>query len=122
MLDNTLGKIRRFIPRKIFSFFQPAYHWLLALLAAVIYRFPSKKIRVIAVTGTKGKSSTVEILNAILEEAGYKTAVSNTIRFKVADRSFPNLHKMTMPGRFAVQKLLRQAVDEKCDYTIIEMT
>jgi len=94
----------------------------MAFLAAVIYRFPSKKIKVIAVTGTKGKSSTVEIINAFLEEAGYKTAISNTIRFKIGDASSENLYKMSMPGRFFMQRFIRKAVKAKCDYVILEMT
>ncbi|OHA17226.1 MAG: hypothetical protein A3C79_02800 [Candidatus Taylorbacteria bacterium RIFCSPHIGHO2_02_FULL_45_28] len=122
MLDTILVKIRTKVPAKFFSFFQPAYHWTLAFLAALWYRFPSRKIKVIGVTGTKGKSSTVEILNAILEEAGYKTALSNTIRFKVGDISSENLFKMSMPGRFAIQKLIRKAVNNGCVYMIIEMT
>ncbi|MEI8327514.1 MAG: UDP-N-acetylmuramoyl-L-alanyl-D-glutamate--2,6-diaminopimelate ligase [Candidatus Taylorbacteria bacterium] len=123
MLDTFLGKIKRnIIPEKIFNFFQPIYHWTLSLLAAIWYRFPSRQIRVIAVTGTKGKSSTVEIINAIFEGAGYKTALSNTIRFKIDERSQPNLYKMSMPGRFSVQKLIRQAVNAGCHYIVIEMT
>ncbi|MEK7609881.1 MAG: UDP-N-acetylmuramyl-tripeptide synthetase [Patescibacteria group bacterium] len=122
MLDTTLAKIRQYIPVKMFSKIQPVYHWTLSFLAAVWYQFPSRKIKVIAVTGTKGKSSTVEILNAILEEAGYKTALSNTIRFKVGDISSENLYKMSMPGRFFVQKLIRKAVNSNCQYIILEMT
>jgi UDP-N-acetylmuramyl-tripeptide synthetase len=122
MLDKTLGTIRRYIPKKIFGFFQPAYHITLSFFGAIFYRFPSRKIKVIGITGTKGKSSTVEILNAILEEAGYKTALTNTIRFKVGDISSENLFKMSMPGRFYVQKILRKAVNNKCDYAILEMT
>jgi len=122
MLDTLLIKTRKFIPSSIFKIGNPIYHWSLAFMAAVIYRFPSKKIKVIAVTGTKGKSSTVEIINAFLEEAGYKTALSNTIRFKVGDLSSENLYKMSMPGRFFMQKFLRSAVKSKCDYAIIEMT
>lgn len=122
MIDNTLEKIRRVIPSTIFKTFQPIYHWTLSFLAALWYRFPSRKIKVIGVTGTKGKSSTVEILNAILEESGYKTALSSTIRFKVGELSSENLYKMTMPGRFAIQRIIRKAVKHKCDYIIIEMT
>ena len=122
MLDKILFKIKKYIPRKLFSFFQPAYHYSLALIAGIIYRFPSKKIKVIGVTGTKGKSTTTEIINAILEEAGYKTALSNTIRYKVSNESTDNKFKMSMPGRFFVQRLIRKAVKAKCDYLVLEMT
>jgi UDP-N-acetylmuramoyl-L-alanyl-D-glutamate--2,6-diaminopimelate ligase len=110
------------MPKKLFEVLSPIYHWKLAFLAALWYRFPSKNITVIAVTGTKGKSSTTEILNAILEEAGYKTALSNTIRYKVGNDSHPNLFKMSMPGRFFAQRLIRKAVDSGCQFLIMEMT
>src|SRR5438445_695800 len=111
MLESILAKIRKYIPTKIFAFFQPAYHYSLALLAAIIYRFPSRKIKVIGITGTKGKSTTTEIINALLEEAGYKTALSNTIRYKIGNESTDNKFKMSMPGRFFAQRLIRRAVN-----------
>lgn len=122
MIENILRQIRNIIPDFLFNFFQPAYHWVLSFCAAVWYRFPSRYIKVIAVTGTKGKSSTVEILNTILEEAGYKTGLSNTIRFKVDELSSENLFKMSMPGRFFLQRLLRRSVEHGCQYFIMEMT
>jgi UDP-N-acetylmuramoyl-L-alanyl-D-glutamate--2,6-diaminopimelate ligase len=122
LIEKTLRFTEKLIPKKIFSFFNPAYHYFMALAGAVIYRFPSRKIKLIGITGTKGKSSTVEILSAILEEAGYKTALTNTIRFKIGEESEDNMYKMSMPGRFTMQRFLRRAVEAKCDYAIIEMT
>lgn len=122
MLEKISFLVRKFTPTKIFNIFNPVYHWILSFCSAVYYRFPSRKIKVIAVTGTKGKSSTVEILNAILEKAGYKTALSNTIRYKIGDISMPNLSKMSTPGRFFLQKLAHDAVKADCQYFIIEMT
>ncbi|MDE2041176.1 MAG: UDP-N-acetylmuramyl-tripeptide synthetase [Patescibacteria group bacterium] len=122
MLNHSLGIVRRMVPKPVFNALNPVYHYLMALAAAAWYGFPARQIKVIAVTGTKGKSSTTEILNAILEEAGYITAVSNTIRFKVADATWPNKYKMSMPGRFALQKLIRRAVRAGCHYVIMEMT
>jgi len=113
---------KKLIPRKIWEFLSPIYHFALAFLAALIYGFPSKRIKIVAITGTKGKSTTVELVNSILEEAGYKTAVLGTIRFKIGDKSYPNLYKMTLPGRFFLQTFLRNAVRAKCEWAIVEMT
>jgi hypothetical protein len=64
-MQNILNIIKKFIPRKIFSFFQPIYHYLMILVGAIIYRFPSKNIYVVGITGTKGKSTTTEIMNSM---------------------------------------------------------
>lgn len=122
MKEEHLNKIKDIIPRSAFEQFRPVYHYALALAGNFVYGKPSKEIFVLGITGTKGKSTTAEIVSAILEEAGYKTAVLSTVRFKIGNDSRPNLMKMTMPGRFFVQKFLREAVDAKCDYAIIEMT
>jgi len=121
-MENLLYHIRRFIPTSLFKVLQPPYHFVFALIGALIYRFPSKEITVIGVTGTKGKSTTVELINAILEADGKRTAVAGTIRFKIGEKSERNLYKMTMPGRFFIHKFLREAVNAGCDVAVIEMT
>jgi UDP-N-acetylmuramoyl-L-alanyl-D-glutamate--2,6-diaminopimelate ligase len=121
-MEKLLRVIERFIPKKMYRFFQPAYHLLLAVVGTVLYRHPSRHIHVIGITGTKGKSSTTEFVNAVLESSGHRTAVLSTIRFKIGDTTRPNRYKMTMPGRFFTQKFLREAVDAGCDYAIVEMT
>ncbi len=121
-MEKILRTLERYIPKKVYRFFQPFYHRLLAVVGTVRYRFPSRHLYVIGVTGTKGKSSTVEFVNAVLEAAHKKTAILSTIRFKVHTHDRPNTYKMTMPGRFFTQKFLREAVDAKCDYAITEMT
>lgn len=121
-MEKILRALEKIIPRKVYKILQPSYHFLLALTGTVLYRHPSRHIYVIGITGTKGKSSTTEFVNAALEGAGKKTAVLSTIRFKVGKDSRPNKFKMTMPGRFFTQKFLRDAVDAGCEYAIIEMT
>lgn len=106
------------IPSPVLS----AYHFSLAFVATLLYSFPSKRISVIAVTGTKGKSSTLEYLNAIAEAAGKRTALTSTIRFKIGDISRPNLRRQTQPGRFFLQKFLADAIRAGCDIAFIEMT
>ena len=114
--------IRKLLPNAVLKPLLSWYHYNLALLAALRYGLPADKLFIIGVTGTKGKSSTVEIINAILEEAGYKTAVAGTIRFKIDTSSKPNLFKMTMPGRGFLQKFLADAVSAQCTHVIMEVT
>lgn len=121
-LEKLLEIGRRIIPKSWFAAAQPAYHYLLALAAAFLHRFPSRHLTVIAVTGTKGKSTTVELTAAILEAAGYTVASLSTVQFKIGKDVRPNLFKMTVPGRFFVQGFLREAVDAGCHYAVIEMS
>ncbi len=99
-----------------------AYHLVLARLGVLVYRFPSKQLVVVAVTGTKGKSSTVEIIAEMLRGSGLRVASASTIRFCVGDECERNLFKMTMPGRFFLQRLLRRAADAGCTHAVIEMS
>lgn len=121
-MEKILRKIERFIPKKVYKLGQPIYHYLLTLTGSILYGFPSRKIKIIGITGTKGKSTTTEIVNSIFEAEGKKTALSGTIRFKIGDRTWANKYKMSMPGRFFMQKFLADAVKEKCDIVIMEMT
>lgn len=98
------------------------YHFLWAYVSAVVYGFPAKKLTVIGVTGTKGKSTTAEYVNAILEGAGYTTALAGTIRFKIGDENRPNKTKMTMLGRGFLQKFLREAVNKGCTHAVLELS
>ncbi|MFH1894534.1 MAG: UDP-N-acetylmuramoyl-L-alanyl-D-glutamate--2,6-diaminopimelate ligase [Patescibacteria group bacterium] len=110
--------IKKFLP----SFVLDWYHFKLAFLGALIYRFPSRNLKVIGVTGTNGKSTVVEMITKIFETAGIPVASQSTIRFKIKDKEWPNTYKMTMPGRFFIQKFLRQSTDAGCQYAIIEVT
>ena len=104
------------------GFLLGGYHFLWAWAGAVRYGFPSRKLKVIGVTGTNGKSTTVELITAILKEAGFRVALSSSIRFEVAGDVRKNAMNNSMPGRFIIQKLLEQAAAAKCDYAIIEVT
>ena len=98
------------------------YHYAWAVLSACWYGFPARKLTVIGVTGTKGKSSVAEMLYAILTAAGHKTALAGTIRFAVGEESRPNLFKMTLPGRGFIQKFLAEARKKNCTHAVVEIT
>lgn len=97
-----------------------AYHYGLARLAAFWYRHPSEEMIVIGVTGTNGKSTTVQFIGRLLESTGERVGWTTTASFKVADYEWVNDKKMTMLGRFQTQKLLREMVKAGCRYAIVE--
>ncbi len=99
-----------------------AYHLALAFLGSVIYGHPSKKIKVIGITGTKGKTTALEVVNSIFEAAGEKTALLSSVRVKVGDKSKKNLTENSMPGRMYIQRFLRKAVVAGCGYAFVEAT
>jgi len=109
---------RKFVP----SFLINWYHLLLPALGAFLYRFPSKKMIIIGVTGTSGKSTVVDLATKILTEAGYKVASLSSIKFKIRKKEWPNTLKMTMPGRLRLQKFLKEALDANCQYVVLEVT
>ena len=110
--------IKKFLPPFLINW----YHWLLAFFGAFLYRFPSKKLRVIGITGTNGKTTVVNLVTAIFETAGFQVASTSSISFKIGKKEWPNTLRMTMLGGFQLQRFLRQAVTSGCQYAVLEIT
>ena len=108
--------IKKVVPKWAINF----YHWFLAIAGACFYGFPADKMTVIGITGTKGKSTSSYLIAKFLEAAGHKTGLSSTIIFKIGEKEWLNDKKMTMPGRFGLQKLLSEMVRAGCEYAVIE--
>lgn len=98
------------------------YYQALALGSALLFGRPSRRLVVVGVTGTKGKSSTIFLMRAILEEAGFRVGWTSTVSFGDGVRERPNKLHMTMPGRFFIQRQLRAMARHKCDYALLEVT
>ena len=121
-LEKLLNLGRKIIPRRLFRAAQPLYHWGLAWVGALLYGFPSNAMKVIGVTGTKGKSTTVFLISKILEEAGLPVAAIGSLGYKIKDKEWPNNLKMTMPGRFRMQRFLREAKRAGAKFVVLEVT
>ncbi len=89
-------------------------HLIRAILANIYWRFPSRKLIVIGVTGTDGKTTTVHLIHHILRNAGEKADLISTV-------SAPGLHTTT-PDPWTLQKLLRQMVHRGIKYVVLEAT
>lgn len=98
------------------------FRYSIARLSAVFCGNPSHRMTVIGVTGTKGKSMTVELIGSVLEAAGKKTAIISSAHYKIAGEERPNPTPNTMYGRGRIQKILAEALSKGCEYAVIEVT
>ncbi len=114
--------LKKIIPEPVVVLFRPVYHGTLALFMAGVYGFPARKLTIIGITGTKGKSTVAEMLFATLRAAGYQTALASTIRFAIGENSKPNLFKMTLQGRGFIQEFMKKALKAGCTHMIVEIT
>ncbi|MFC1655918.1 UDP-N-acetylmuramoyl-L-alanyl-D-glutamate--2,6-diaminopimelate ligase [Patescibacteria group bacterium] len=115
-----LNKLKRLIsdtnPLRLF------YHQIKAVIAVLVYGFPSKNLNVIGVTGTNGKTTTVNLITMILEEAGHKVGMASTINFQIGASKWTNATKQTTMSPFTLQKMLRDMVKEGCTHAVLEVS
>lgn len=112
-------KIRKILPNWFVNNF---WHWPIALLAAAYYGFPTGKLKLIGVTGTDGKTTIVYLINHILKSAGYRTVMISSVDAELNEKKAPTGFHVTSPHPFNVQKYLKQAVDKKVEYAVLEVT
>lgn len=90
----------------------------LGIIAANFYSNPSDKIKVVAVTGTNGKTSTVTLLHQLFVRMGYSTGLLSTVENKINEEVIPSTH--TTPDAISAQALLRNMVDAGCTHCFME--
>lgn len=92
----------------------------LANICANWFGYPARKMKIIGVTGTNGKTTTTYILEAIVKHAGKKPGVIGTVNYRYAGKTFPATH--TTPDCLALQELLKKMLDSGVDFVIMEVS
>ena len=94
--------------------------YALALLSAAWFDYPAEQLKVIGITGTKGKTTTTYMVKSILEGAGYKVGLIGTIEAIIGDKVIPSAN--TTPESYLIQKYFREMADIGCDCCVMEVS
>ncbi|MCD8103578.1 MAG: UDP-N-acetylmuramoyl-L-alanyl-D-glutamate--2,6-diaminopimelate ligase [Lachnospiraceae bacterium] len=92
----------------------------MALMSAAYFGYPAKEMRIIGVTGTKGKTTTTYMVKSILESAGYKVGLIGTIEAIIGDERIP-AHNTT-PESYTIQEYFRRMADAGCQVVVMEVS
>lgn len=98
------------------------YHLLSAILANIAYGFPGKKLTVIGVTGTDGKTTTTSLIYHILVSNGYPSSLISTVSAIIHGKSYDTGFHVTNPSPFPLQRFLSQTVSLGDTYLVLEVT
>lgn len=90
----------------------------LAFISSAFFAYPSKELTTIALTGTKGKTTTVSMIKSVLEQGGIKTGTIGTLGIIIGNNTIKTNN--TTPESYEIQKALRQMVDEGCRCAVME--
>lgn len=106
----------------MFQKIKNVYHHVVAFFANLTYLFPGRKLTVIGVTGTDGKTTTVNLIYHILKSSGKNVSMLTSIGASVGKKDYETGFHVTTPSPFALQKFLRQAVQSGSEYFVLEVT
>lgn len=117
---NARKIVKSFIPTRLFRSIEPTGHLVEAMLVNVRYGFPSRKVRVIGVTGTNGKTTTSFFIQRMLTEAGITTGLMSTVAYGVGNDIKKQIEHMTTSKASVVQTRMRDFAAQGAEWVVVE--
>ena len=114
--------VKTFIPKKIFKQIEPYGHLGEAILFNILYGFPGRKLKVIGVTGTNGKTTTCFLMHRMMHEAGYKVGLMTTVAYGAGDQIKPQIQHMTNVTAPQLMKRLKWMKAQGMEWLVLETT
>lgn len=121
-MHNFLQFLKKILGPELTRKIRPIGHGIKSYLAAVYYKFPGKKLKIIGITGTKGKTTSTIYLGRLLNLFGIKTGYLSTALLFDGQEEVLNPFKNTTIDGVAMQKLLQKMVANGCQYAVLEMS
>jgi UDP-N-acetylmuramoyl-L-alanyl-D-glutamate--2,6-diaminopimelate ligase len=116
--------VKKVIPAGVFAVVEPYGHLTEAVLENVAYGFPARKLKVIGVTGTAGKTTTCTLITHLLRESGHKVAMMTTVSIDYGDGQGPqhNTSRMTSLGSLQLQRAIKRMNKHKVEWLVLEVS
>lgn len=108
------------VPEQVTVIKVPDSRYAMACISAAWFGHPAEKMKVIGITGTKGKTTTTYLVKSILENAGHKVGLIGTIEAIIGDKVIPAAN--TTPESYIVQQYFAQMVEAGCDSVVMEVS
>lgn len=116
--------VKKVIPSGLFRKIEPYGHWAEAVAENAVYGFPARKLKVIGVTGTAGKTTTCTLITHMLRESGYKVAMMTTVAVDYGDGQGPqhNTTRMTSVGSLKLLQAIKKMNENGVEWLVLETT
>lgn len=115
-MENIKKLLKKYIPQSAKNYF----HIIQSIIASIYYGFPSRKLKLIGVTGSSGKTTTSSMIYHVLKESGYKVGLISTNGAMAGDKVLDTGLHVTSPDPIDMQRILKFMKDRGIVYVVVE--
>jgi UDP-N-acetylmuramoyl-L-alanyl-D-glutamate--2,6-diaminopimelate ligase len=119
-MTNLRKIVKKIIPKELFKKIEPTGHLAESVIMNTAYGFPARKMHIIGITGTNGKTTTTFLIHRMLYEAGFKVAMLSTVSYGFGNNLKPQIQHMTTEKASVLQSRLREFSKAGAEWVVVE--